>query len=186
MDRSIPAAIALTFALALLALMMRSWRARRKRDVSLAASYPLPAELSAELVTAPVLYVATTPRDVPLERLAITGLGFRARARISVIDSGVLLTLAGSDVIFIPVSAIENITNATVAIDRVVEKDGLLCLGWRLPAPVASADSDAGTGTSIDSYFRFSDPSDRARVLASIRSLTAVAFGTAGTPESEA
>jgi hypothetical protein len=195
MDRSIPAAIALAFALALLLLMLRSWLARRTRDAKLTAGYPLPLERAAELAAAPVFYVATTPRDTPLERLAIAGLGFRARAQVSVIDTGVLLTLAGSDTVYIPASAIENISNATVAIDRVVEKDGLLCLGWRLPAaqPDAAqpdtAQPDAAhpdARTSVDSYFRFSDPSDRVRILSSIRSMTAAAPGTAGTPESEA
>ena len=176
MDRSIPAAIALAFALALLLLMLRSWLARRKRDANLSAGYPLPTERAAERASAPVFYVATTPRDAPLERLAIAGLGFRARAQIAVIETGVLLTLAGSDTIFVPASAIEKVSNATVAIDRVVEKDGLLCLGWRLP----------DQAVPVDSYFRFSDPSDRVRILSSIRSMTAAASGTAGTPESEA
>lgn len=187
MDRSIPAAIALAFALALLLLMLRSWLARRTRDANLSAGYPLPAERAAERASAPVFYVATTPRDAPLERLAIAGLGFRARAQIAVIETGVLLTLAGSDTIFFPASAIEKVSNATVAIDRVVEKDGLLCLGWRLPdASLADTARSVDSTAHVDSYFRFSDPSDRVRILSSIRSITAAAPGTAGTPESEA
>ena len=123
--------------------------------------------------SAAALYVATTPRDQPLERLAIPGLGFRARGGVSVTPQGVLLELAGSPALFIPADAVELITDATWAIDRAVEPGGLLLLGWRL----AATDQTAAP-TSVDSYFRFSDPADRTAISAAIKSFAVGAPGT--------
>jgi hypothetical protein len=155
-NRTLAAVITLLVMIGVLALMLRSWRRRATRDAGIAAGYPRPAELGPELASAATLYVATTPRDQPLERLAIPGLGFRARGGLSVTDSGVLLELAGSPALFIPTDAIELVTDATWAIDRAVEPGGLFLLGWRLDSGAASA-----SAPSVDSYFRFSDPEDR-------------------------
>jgi hypothetical protein len=175
-NRTLAAIITILVALGVLALMLRSWRRRSKRDAALSAGYPQPAEPGRQLASAATLYVATTPRDQPLERLAIPGLGFRARGGISVTSQGVLLELAGSPALFIPADAVELVTDATWAIDRVVEPGGLFLLGWRLAAPTdptastANPDS-AATPTSVDSYFRFSDPTDRTAIREAIRSL---------------
>jgi hypothetical protein len=181
-NRTLAAIITILVALGVLALMLRSWRRRSRRDAGLSAGYPPPVEPGRQLASAAVLYVATTPRDQPLERLAIPGLGFRARGGISVTSQGVLLELAGSPALFIPADAVELVTDATWAIDRVVEPGGLFLLGWRLASsnPSGTPDSSsAGAPTSVDSYFRFSDPADRTAIREAIRSL---ADGTAGRP----
>lgn len=180
-SRTVATIITVLVLLGVLALMLRSWRRRSTRDAGLAAGYPQPAEPGRQLTSAAALYVATTPRDQPLERLAIPGLGFRARGGISVTEHGVLLELAGSPALFIPADAVELVTDATWAIDRAVEPGGLLLLGWRL-APSASphvGTDPSATPTSVDSYFRFSDPADRTAISAAIRSL---AVGATGTP----
>jgi hypothetical protein len=168
-NRSVAAVITALVMLTVLALMLRSWRRRTARDAGVPAGHPLPAETGRELASAATLYVATTPRDQPLERLAIPGLGFRARGGISVTEQGVLLELAGSPALFIPTDAIELVSDATWAIDRAVEPGGLFLLGWRLAQGTASA-PDAGTA-SVDSYFRFSDPADRTAIRAALNSL---------------
>ncbi|HSP52549.1 MAG TPA: hypothetical protein VLO00_06615 [Cryobacterium sp.] len=177
MARTIATIITVAVLLGLLALMLHSWRGRSRRDSALPAGYPLPVDTARELVSAAVLYVATTLRAQPLERLNIPGLGFRARARLTVTDAGVILALAGEEAVFIPASAIAVLEDATVAIDRAVETDGLLLLGWRLP----------GTGNQIvDSYFRILDPSDRVSVNDAIRTIAADALRPAAHDESEA
>jgi hypothetical protein len=187
-NRTLAAIITILVALGVLALMLRSWLRRSKRDAALSAGYPQPAEPGRQLASAATLYVATTPRDQPLERLAIPGLGFRARGGVTVTDQGVLLELAGSPARFIPTDAVELVADATWAIDRAVEPGGLFLLGWRLaPSSSASASTStpgsastpAVTPTSVDSYFRFSDPADRTAIREAIRSLTA---GTPGSP----
>jgi hypothetical protein len=175
--RTLATVITVAVLLSLLGLMLRSWRRRSRRDAALPAGYPLPVDAALELASAAVLYVATTLRARPLERLNIPGLGFRARARLTVTDAGVVLALAGEEAVFIPASAIAVLEDATVAIDRVVETDGLLLLGWRLP----------GTDSQIvDSYFRILDPSDRVSVNDAIRTIAADALRPAASDESEA
>ena len=163
--------VALVLVLVLL-LMLRSWRRRTKRDSTLPAGYPPPAAPGRELASAAMLYVATTPRDEPLERLNIAGLGFRARGGVSVTEHGIVLELAGSPALFIPADAVQLVSTATWAIDRAVEPGGLLLIGWRLntTGPDALANSEAPTG--VDSYFRFSDPADRTAIIEAIRSIS--------------
>jgi hypothetical protein len=187
-DRSVPALIIAIVLIGIFALMIRSWRRRSRRDASLAAGYPAPAEPGRELASVPALYVATTPRDLPLERLAIKGLGFRAKATLTVSDAGLWMLLAGENGVFIPADAIHLLGPATWTIDRVVETDGLLVLGWRLAAGAGEGEGEAVAASSpdVDSYFRIVDPADRARVSDAIRSIAPQAGNPAGIPESEA
>ena len=178
-SRTVATIITALVLLTVLALMLRSWRRRSARDAALPAGYPQPAGLGRELASAAALYVATTPRDTPLERLNIPGLGFRARGGVSVFEGGVLLELAGAPTLFIPTDAVQLVADATVAIDRVVEPGGLLRLGWRLNT--TAAEIPAG----VDSYFRFSDPVDRRAITEAIRSITAPGTTEFGTEESE-
>ena len=189
-SRTVATIITALVLLAVLGLMLRSWRRRTRRDATLPAGYPQPADRGRELASAAALYVATTPRDAPLERLNIPGLGFRARGGVTVTEQGVLLELAGSPALFIPADAVQLVADATVAIDRVVEPGGLLLLGWRLntTGPDASGPDSTGpeTPTGVDSYFRFSDPVDRRAINEAIRSITAEPGKTEfGTEESE-
>ncbi len=179
MDRTIPAVITGVVLIGVLALMLRGWRARGRRDAALPAGYPLPGVTTAELAATPAFYVATTRRGTPLERLNIRGLGFRARAMLTVTEAGVFLALAGEEVVFIPADAIELLEAATWTIDRVVESDGLLMLGWRLNAPAAE------TGQLVDSYFRIIDPTERVAVYDAIRTIAADALRPAAHDESE-
>ncbi|TFD25907.1 MULTISPECIES: hypothetical protein [Cryobacterium] len=179
MDRSIPAIITGLVLLGVLVLMWRSWRKRSRRDGALAAGYPMPEDTGAALAGAATYYVATTPRGAPLERLAIPGLGFRARAAVTVTEAGVTLDLDGNQPVFIAASAVDAVGAAQVAIDRVVETDGLVCLGWRLAPGTTSGPDDR---RAVDSFFRIIDPNDRARLVDSIRTIAT----TAHQDESEA
>ncbi|TFC96998.1 MULTISPECIES: hypothetical protein [Cryobacterium] len=177
MARTIATVITVGVLLGVLGLMLRGWRRRGRRDAELPAGYPLPFDTARVIASAAVLYVATTLRAQPLERLNIRGLGFRARARLTVTDAGVILALAGEEAVFIPASAVAVLEDASVAIDRAVETDGLLLLGWRL----------AGTPVQIvDSYFRILDPSDRVSVNDAIRTIAADALRPVARDESEA
>jgi hypothetical protein len=170
-SRTVATIITALVLLTVLALMLRSWRRRSNRDAALPAGYPQPAEGARELASAAALYVATTPRDTPLERLNIPGLGFRARGGVTVTEQGVLLELAGSPALFIPADAVQLVADATVAIDRAVEPGGLMRLGWRLNT-TARDTTALEAPTSVDSYFRFSDPVDRRAIDEAIRSIT--------------
>jgi hypothetical protein len=122
------------------------------------------------LATFPGLYVATTRHDAPLERLAIRRLGFRSRIDVVVTDCGVAFDLTGQPRIFISADRIVSVTQSTVAIDRVVERDGLTRISWRI-------DDAAGDATIVDSYLRPQDASARALVDA-LRPLIPTPTGT--------
>ena len=151
MSREGALTITLVIAVLLIGLMALGWRRRTRRDSALAA--PSEAVPSGSLIRAafPGLYVATTVHGAALERLAVRGLGFRAQADLTVTDDGVVLHLHGQDPIFIARHRLAAVDQATVAIDRVVERDGLTRLSWRL-------DDD----TVVDSYFRPQGASARA------------------------
>lgn len=179
--------------------MARSWRKRSARDSTLAAGYAFPAETatpagaqSSSTTDAPVFYVATTPRERPLERLAIRGLGFRARGVLAVRVDGVIIDLDGEQPVFVPASAIETLTKASFAIDRGVETDGLVVVGWRLAGSGGVAESSTTSTSptrstiSVDSYFRIVDQADRARIVDAIRSIAPGVIDPTGTTESEA
>ena len=103
----------------------------------------------------------------PMERLAIRGLAFRSRVDVTVTDAGVALDLTGQPRVFLDTSRIAEVAQATLAIDRVVERDGLVRLAWRLD-----------DGTVVDSYLRPQDASARALADAIAGILTSTQTGT--------
>jgi hypothetical protein len=142
-------------AVILLGLMAWGWWRRTRRDARLVApTGEIPAG-AATIGTFEAFYVATTVHDQALERLAVSGLGYRSRAGIVVTDAGVALDLTGAARIFLAADRLVSVGQATVAIDRVVERDGLVRLAWRI------ADD-----TVVDSYFRPTETSARALAAA--------------------
>jgi hypothetical protein len=144
-------AVTIVFVVALVILMVWGWMRRTRRDAGIAAP-PAEGPADATLVAAfPALYVATTRHGEPLERLAIKGLAFRSRADVRVTDAGIGIDLTGQPPMFLATDRIIAVGQSTVAIDRVVERDGLVCLSWR-----------TDDGTVVDSYLRPQDTSARA------------------------
>ncbi len=148
MTREVALLIMIALAVTLLGLGIWAWLRRTRRDGGLTAPVgEIPA--GATVVAAfSGFYVATTQHDAPLERLAIRGLAFRSRVDITVTDAGIALDLPGQPRLFLTASRIAEVGRATVAIDRVVEKDGLVRLVWL-------ADQDL----AVDTYLRPQDAS---------------------------
>lgn len=127
------------------------WRRRAKRDrVVLIAPGELPASAVVDAVFTG-FYVATTVHDAPLERINAPGFAFRSRVGVTVTDRGVALDLTGQPRIALTPDRLVDVAQSTVAIDRVVEKDGLTRLSWRTDA-----------GDVVDTYLRPQDASARA------------------------
>ena len=158
-ERLIPAALVLGFLALLLVGMWLAWRARSRRDAGVPAGQPLPADGIHPVLTTDVLYVATTRAGQPLERLAIRGLAFRARAQLTLAEEGVVLAVPGQDPVFLAAAQLLAARPATWTIDRVVESGGMIALQWR------SAETD------VDSYVRVIDPTKHAPVLSTLSSL---------------
>lgn len=142
MDKTIPTVIVVAIIVIALVGMYFGWRARQRRQAGLAVPNPVPADPGEVLRTAGGMYVATTAAGEPLERIAVRGLGYRARAEITVTTTGIVLALTGEKPMFIPVADLRRVDRATWAIDEGVETGGLLLVGWTLG------------DTDLDSYLR--------------------------------
>lgn len=132
MDRLTPTLVIAAILLLVFTGLALGWRARRRRQASLPALDVPPATLGATLVVDDGFYVATTRSDAPTDRIAVRGLGFRARTGVAVHPEGVVLSIAGRADAFIPASAIIGVGRATWTIDRVVGNDGLVFVRWTL------------------------------------------------------
>lgn len=159
MDRLTPAALIVGLIVLLLLLMWLGWRAMAKRQAGYARPAPVPADLAETTLAVDALYLSTTPADRPLQRLVVAGLGFRAEASIRTSVQGIILGLRGEAEIFIAADHLVGIGPATLTIDRVVEKDGLLRLRWMLGSD------------PVDSYFRLFQESDRHELMTAVRRL---------------
>jgi hypothetical protein len=145
-DRVGLAAIVLGALVVFLGLIALGWYGRKRRQGGIAAPQQRPAQLGALLGEYPGFYVATTLADDRFNRVAVHGLGFRARSAVVVAEAGVVVPIAGQADIFIPRGDITDAARATWTIDRVVETDGLTMLAWSLGE------------TRVESYFRAEDP----------------------------
>ncbi|BDZ50665.1 transporter [Frondihabitans sucicola] len=156
---SIPLILAgfLVVAVALFFVMRAGWRSRGRRQAGIALPTTAPADLGEALAERDLFYVSTTKADDRLDRIVVGGLGFRARATVSVHPEGVVLDIAGLKPILIDREHLREVGRATWTIDRAVEQDGLVQLGWRL------GDLD------VDTYLRDSD--DPRALVAAIRDM---------------
>lgn len=160
MTREIAVLITVGIAVLVLLAMTFAWRRRVRRDAGLSAPIGVPEH--AEVASRHgVLYVATTRHDEPLERLAISPLAFRARGELTLTDRGVVLSLDGSPTVFLASSKLIAADRATVAIDRVVEPQGLIRLVWLVTDTLA-----------VDSYLRLT-AGDPQNLIADLQRLCA-------------
>lgn len=146
MDKVTPTLVILGVVLLVFVGLALGWRARQRRQVALPALDIPPAMLGAVLAVDDGFYVATTRSEAPTDRIAVRGLGFRARAGVAVHPEGVVLSIAGQPDAFIPTSAIIGVGRATWTIDRVVGADGLVFVRWNLG------------GTEVDTNLRVAGP----------------------------
>lgn len=148
MDRSVSTAIIVAVVLLALALMLVGWRRRAGRQADIGAPRPVPAAIGEASIRVPVLYVATTRAGSPLDRVAVHGLGFRARGEIAVHAEGAVIAIDGREPWLVAREDARGSGRATWTIDRVVEEGGLVMLAWTLGQ------------AEVDSYFRVTDASD--------------------------
>jgi hypothetical protein len=147
-DRVTPTVAIAAIVLLVFVGLALAWRARQRRQAALPALDAPPATLGTALAVNDGFYVATTHADAPTDRIAVRGLGFRARAAVVVHPQGVVLSIAGQPDAFIPTAAIVGVGRATWTIDRVVGTDGLVFIRWKLggievDTNLRVADSDA-------------------------------------------
>jgi hypothetical protein len=116
----------------LVIVAFRAWRARANAQE---AQFGAPLEWlehpSGGRQWTGIQYVATSVQGNPLERVNAHGLGMRGVGKITVSRDGVLLERNGERAIGIPAAQLISVQKTTAAIDRGVEKDGLIQLDWQ-------------------------------------------------------
>ncbi|GAB3044812.1 hypothetical protein GCM10027052_28950 [Parafrigoribacterium mesophilum] len=169
MDRALPVIIiAILTVLALLG-MYWGWRGRQKRQATLPHPQTAPAALGTEILRCDCLYVATTLAAQPLERIAVSGLGFPGQAGVLVTERGVALSIAGGSDAFIPSADLIGVGRATWTIDRAVESGGLVVVNWML-----RGDNDV----AVDTYLRIVEPENPTDFLQAIEGRIATNSGS--------
>lgn len=165
MDRTLSTTIVIAVILLLLGLMVLGWRRRAARQGDIGAPMPVPATIGESSIRVPLLYVATTRADAPLDRVNVHGLGYRARGELSVHPEGVVLALDGREPWLVPAADVRGSGRATWTIDRVVEEGGLVMLAWTLG------------GAPVDTYLRVTDASPDEATSALLGALAGLAPG---------
>lgn len=150
MDRLWGAGVAVLLIAVVLFLMWRGWQRRVRRDAtSSTIAHDISGDLGLILGTWRGLYVSTSERHNPLERIAAPGLAFRAQARILVAERGLVFDLRGEVPTVIPISHVDGISTSQLTIDKVVERGGLTVIEWRMGA------GEEGI-REVSSFFRLS------------------------------
>ena len=156
-NRAYAGTLVIAFMVLVLLLMYLGWRKRQRSQAGLPRPHAVP-DSAIEVLRVGGLYVATTLVDEPLNRVAVAGLGYRARATVAVTNTppGVVLALAGEADAFIPALDIQRVERSTWTIDRVVETNGLVKLTWLLG------------DTIVDSYVRVNEALAASALITSI------------------
>ena len=132
MGKNIMAVISALIFISLFFLAGRAWRTRIS---SQQASFSEPLEaleyFGQLLISAKAFYVATTYAENVLERIAAYGLGARGNAQVFVFAEGLLVVRDGERSLAIDKANILLVDFGQVAIDKVVETDGLVQITWR-------------------------------------------------------
>jgi len=135
--------------LMVLVIALNIYRKVRLRRAAQEAELPQPASAVAGEPIFSGFYVATVFANKPLERVWAFGLGSRGRATVSASENGLSVQRIGEQGFQIPRSDIVTVGRGRATIDRAVEKNGLIQIGWRLG------------GTELLSSFRVTQDQDK-------------------------
>lgn len=116
-------------------LVVAAFRAWRSRANAQEAQFGAPLEWlehpSGGRQWTGIQYVATSVQGSPLDRVNAHGLGLRGFGKITVSHDGILIERNGERAIGIPATQLSAVSRTSVAIDRSVEKDGLIQIDWQ-------------------------------------------------------
>lgn len=140
-------------------LMLKGWRSRQRRQGDLPPP-PLPPAVRGDLLMAavPGLFVGTTFAVDWLDRVAVHDLAHRAAGWLHVATDGVHVERDGLPDLYLPYDAVASASTGDALAGKVVGKDGLLLVDWRLGGHV------------LTSGFRADDHSTHARLADAITS----------------
>lgn len=142
------------FALVLLGLRL-GWQHRARRQSSLPALPPAPADLGAiRLAPMTGLYVGTAYATSWQDRVVVGGLGRRAAATATLHAAGLLIERDGDEQVFIAADDIVDAGLAAGLAGKVVGAGGLLVVRWRLGADQLDTGLRADDKTAYPDWVR--------------------------------
>lgn len=114
-------------------LMLKGWRSRQRRQGEVPAPPEPPFEQGEPLLPAvPGLFVGTTFAGDWLDRVAVHDLGHRAAGWLVVATDGVHVEREGLPDLYLPYAQLDSAGLGDALAGKVVGRDGLLLLNWRL------------------------------------------------------
>jgi hypothetical protein len=142
------AAVMAGLAFLMIRAMLRGWLRRAQQQAEQIGRLPsLPEIVGAPIIPpTPGLYVGSTLVPNWLDRIAVGDLGYQSKAVLSRHPEGIMVKRSGADPIWIPEESITAIRLEQGIAGKVVARDGILAIRWRLPS-----------GTEIDTGFRGDD-----------------------------
>ena len=134
-DRALLTLATLLIAAGVYLLMLKGWRSRQRRQGDLPPPPGPPADPGDVVVGAvPGLFVGTTTEDDWLDRIAVHGLSHRAAGWLTVRSTGVVVEREGLPDLHLPYDVLLDAGTTDALAGKVVGRDGLLVLTWRLGA----------------------------------------------------
>ncbi|EGD56070.1 transporter [Gordonia neofelifaecis] len=142
--------IALAVWLTLVALVVRGWRNRGRRQSEIVGELPVAPAVLGERLRGPHtgLYLGSTLAPSWQNRVAVGDFGDRASAQLSAYPDGLLIERSGASQIWIPEESIVAVRTERGLAGKAMSRDGVLVIRWTLP-----------TGTQVDSGLRADDKS---------------------------
>jgi hypothetical protein len=138
-------------------LMLKGWRNRQRRQVDLPPPPVASTPTEPLLPAVPGLFIGTTSAGDWLDRIAVHDLAHRAAGWLVVAADGVHVERDGLSELYLPYDAVEQASTGEALAGKVVGKDGMLLVDWRLG------------GRLLTSGFRADDHAQHQRLADAIR-----------------
>lgn len=151
--------VGLAFAAVLLGVIAWAGVTWRKRSKAQDLEIATPEYTEFSNVGTNGYYIATTYAGQPLHRVSAHGLGFAGKAFLDVSEQGVRVHRIGERSFRIDSSTLLDLARTSGVIDKVVEKDGLLSLRWKLGA------------TELETHLRFANSQSRDEIALRVSKL---------------
>jgi hypothetical protein len=151
--------VGLAFAAVLLGVIAWAGVTWRKRSKAQDLEIATPEYTEFSNVGTNGYYIATTYAGQPLHRVSAHGLGFAGKAFLDVSEQGVRVHRIGERSFRIDSSSLLVLARTSGVIDKVVEKDGLLSLRWKLGA------------TELETHLRFANSQSRDEIALRVSKL---------------
>jgi hypothetical protein len=151
--------VGLAFAAVLLGVIAWAGVTWRKRSKAQDLEIATPEYTDFSNVGTNGYYIATTYAGQPLHRVSAHGLGFAGKAFLDVSEQGVRVHRIGERSFRIDSSSLLDLARTSGVIDKVVEKDGLLSLRWKLGA------------TELETHLRFANSQSRDEIALRVSKL---------------